>query len=245
MAKNLKTVEPTELATPQAANPMQAAIQAGASPAELLQFMELQERWEANEARKAYTAAMTQFRADCPTILKTEKAHNSTYAGLAGTLSQIKTLMSGCGFSHSWRTQQDGNGITVTCVITHSQGHSEETSLTAPPDTSGSKNNIQALGSTCSYLERYTLVAALGLTSSDSIDDDGQAAGQVVARITDEQALTIHSMITDNDLNLDRFMGWIKSSLKVGSIEDINVNAYPHVLEKIKTTIKAKQNADG
>ena len=32
--------------------------------------------------------------------------------------------------------------IAVTCVLTHEMGHSEETTLEALPDTSGSKNSI-------------------------------------------------------------------------------------------------------
>jgi hypothetical protein len=53
-------------------------------------------------------------------------------------------------------------------------GHSEEGAvLEGAPDTSGSKNSIQAVGSTVSYLERYTLLAATGLAAKDQ-DDDGR-----------------------------------------------------------------------
>ena len=62
----------------------------------------------------------------------------------------------------------------VTCKITHVKGHSEETTLSAPSDTSGSKNAIQAIGSTITYLERYTLLALTGLATSE-MDDDGKS----------------------------------------------------------------------
>jgi hypothetical protein len=61
----------------------------------------------------------------------------------------------------------------VTCILTHEKGHSEETSLQGPPDTSGSKNSIQAVGSSVTYLCRYTLLAACGLAASE--DTDGVA----------------------------------------------------------------------
>jgi len=86
----------------------------------------------------------------------------------------IQSLMTQCGLSHSWRYEQTVSGfLTIICVITHSEGHSEQTPITLPHDTSGSKNAIQALGSTSSYGERYTLFAMLGLASAP--DDDGQA----------------------------------------------------------------------
>jgi hypothetical protein len=47
--------------------------------------------------------------------------------------------------------------------------------LTSGPDTSGSKNPIQALGSAVSYLQRYTLLSLAGLATEDQ-DDDGATA---------------------------------------------------------------------
>jgi len=228
----------------QAMTPVQAAMASGASPTELLQFMELQERFEANEARKAFVMAMSKFRADCPTILKTESAHNSKYASIAKTLGQIKQIMSDNGLSHSWRTNQEGANITVTCVLTHSQGHSESTSLTAAPDTSGSKNAIQAIGSTVKYLERYTLEACLGLASSEEGDDDGQAAGHMAERISEDQALTLHSMLTENEVDVAKFERWLMGELKCAGINDISVNAYDYVVTQAKAAIERKANAN-
>ena len=50
--------------------------------------------------------------------------------------------------------------------------------MAAGPDGSGGKNAIQAIGSTVSYLERYTLLAATGLATEDQ-DDDGRGANPV------------------------------------------------------------------
>jgi uncharacterized protein YyaL (SSP411 family) len=61
----------------------------------------------------------------------------------------------------------------VTCVL-FGHGHSEETTLSGPADASGSKNAIQAIGSTLTYLQRYSLVQALGLAAAE--DDDGNTA---------------------------------------------------------------------
>ena len=230
------------LASNQAISPIQAAMQSGASPAELLQFMELQERFDANEAKKAFVLQMSKFRAVCPTIEKTESGHNCTYASIAGTLRQIKGLLADHGFSHSWRTtQDDAKNITVTCIVTHSQGHSEETSITAPPDTAGSIKGIQGIGSTITYLERYTLTALLGLASGDK-DDDGQAA--IAPRITEEQELELYAMLTDADMDADKFERYASKTIGAAGFSDIRADQYDYVVKLAKDAIKMKQEKD-
>jgi hypothetical protein len=64
--------------------------------------------------------------------------------------------------------------IEVTCILTHKQGHSEETTMTGPVDYSGFKNAIQSRGSSTTYLERYTLIGALGLVTADTDNDGGK-----------------------------------------------------------------------
>jgi hypothetical protein len=85
--------------------------------------------------------------------------------------------------------------VTVICVIGHADGYSEEASkLSAAPDTSGSKNPIQSIGSAVTYLERYTLRAALGLAAAK--DDDGLSAnGKGSGLITEEQADQINKIL--------------------------------------------------
>jgi hypothetical protein len=81
--------------------------------------------------------------------------------------------MSKHGLSHSWDVRQEGTRIVVTCRLSHELGHSETVTMEGLADQSGNKNSIQQLGSTVSYLQRYTLKAILGLAS---VDDDGQQA---------------------------------------------------------------------
>jgi len=188
---------------------VQIAVEQGADIDKLEKLMAMQERWEANEARKAFNVAVSTFRAGCPSIQKTRAAHNSKYAGLAETISQIKSLMESCGLSHSWRTEQTGSAVSVTCKLTHVMGHSEETTLTAEPDKSGSKNSIQAIGSSVTYLQRYTLFSILGIASTDQ-DDDG--AGASTERITDDQALEIEGIIDERKKNKAKFLEYFKIS---------------------------------
>ena len=149
----------------------------------LEKLLSLQERYEANEARKAYHMAMAAFKANPPKIDKDKRVSFATsvgkttynHASLANVTEKISAELSKHGLSASWATKQNG-AVSVTCKITHIKGHSEETTLSASADTSGSKNAIQAIGSTITYLERYTLLALTGLATYDQ-DDDGRTAG--------------------------------------------------------------------
>src|SRR3990167_2499280 len=149
------------------------AVAGGADLEKLSKLLDLQEKWEANEARKAYHRAMAEFKQNPPEIAKDKKvAYGNTkynHASLANVVKKITKELSKHGLSASWSTQQNGQ-IIVTCKITHVLGHSEETSLSAPADSSGSKNSIQAIGSTITYLERYAILALLGLATHDQDD---------------------------------------------------------------------------
>jgi|JI9StandDraft_1071089.scaffolds.fasta_scaffold35387_5 hypothetical protein len=148
-------------------------------------LMGLQERWDANEAKKAYHAAMAAFKQNPPTILKDKHVEFTTskgttaydHATIGNVVKQIVASLAEHDLSHSWSTEQlDGGQVAVTCTITHKAGHSESVTLKAGRDESGGKNSIQALGSAITYLQRYTLLAITGLAVEDGSDDDGRGA---------------------------------------------------------------------
>ena len=221
---------------------LQIAVEQGADIDKLTKLMDLQERYEANQARKEYISAMSIFRAECPTIEKTREAHNSKYAGLAETINQIKPLLASNGLSHAWKTKQDNGAISVTCCVTHDQGHQECTTLTASADNSGKKNDIQALGSTLSYLERYTLYAVLGLASGD-MDNDGNR--EPVDLIDDEKLLTLEAKISDNyeTDGAERLKKWIFSTMKISHLSDIRADRLDWLNDEIDKAV-SRSNAN-
>ena len=159
---------------------LQIAVQQGANVDKLAKLLELHERWQANQARQAYNAAMAKFKQRPPKIIKNKhvKFDDTEYdhPTLDHVTEAITETLSAVGISHKWKMCQSPE-ISVTCVLTHEMGHSEETTLKASPDTSGSKNSIQAIGSTVTYLERYTLLAATGMAAAGT-DNDGRLADE-------------------------------------------------------------------
>lgn len=165
---------------PQATTPDQLlalAINKDLDIDKLAKLMELQKQYNDDLARKAFFSALSDFQINCPEIRKTKEVNFGQtkyfFAPLADIDRQIKKPLKDCGLSKRWEIKDTGEEIEVTCIITHLDGHSEQTGMKAKPDGSGSKNPIQARGSAIEYMKRYTLIGALGLTTTDT-DMDGR-----------------------------------------------------------------------
>lgn len=165
---------------------LQIAVSQGADLDKMERLMAMQERWEANQAAKQYAEAMAAFKAaDGVRIVKDKHVRFQSQKGITeydhatigNVVKVITEALAPHGLSHSWTTRQEGNEIHVTCKLRHRGGHFEEVTLSGNPDASGGKNPIQAIGSTVTYLQRYTLLLITGCATSDQPDDDGQTGG--------------------------------------------------------------------
>jgi hypothetical protein len=222
---------------------MMVAIEKGLDLDKVEKAMALQERWEANEARKAYHDAMAGFKAAPPEIEKDRHVripHKTgggvteyNHASLANVTQKINSALSQHGLSAGWKVAQDAGRITVTCTITHRLGHSESTSLSASPDDSGSKNSIQAIGSTISYLSRYTLLCLTGLATADQ-DDDSQAAGEPEQFINVDQCIEIQDLINETKSDAAKFLKYVGAE----SIEKIPAASYQKSIAALNQKLK-------
>lgn len=220
------------------------AVEKGANIEVLTQLMNLQERWEASQARKAFDAAMAAVKANMPRIVKTRKVDFTTakgrtnyqYEDLASIMAQIGPVLSEHGLSVRYRTHANPNEpIAVTCIISHRLGHSEENTLMAGRDDSGNKNSIQAIGSTVTYLQRYTLKAALGLAAS--ADDDGGKSEQTkeeAQAITEAQASVIRDLIEQAELQIDQFC----ERWKIEALVDIPKDKFNDVVGSLRRRVQ-------
>ncbi|MQY48233.1 hypothetical protein GAO09_19550 [Rhizobiales bacterium RZME27] len=213
-------IQRTENMPAQAAAPMTPmemvgrALEMGVSADILKQMMDLRDREDAKQARKAFDAAISKAKSRMSPVVKNATGHNSKrYADFSAIARMVDPILSEYGLSYRFKTTQIDK-ITVTCVLSHEDGHSEETTLSAPSDTTGNKNAIQAIGSTITYLSRYSLMASLGLSASE--DDDGRAAGRSDDQnrtITPEQVKTVLQLIEETESDIAQFcqMGKIDS----------------------------------
>ena len=129
------------------------------------------------------------------------------------------------GFTLTFRTGRDDDYITVTGILSHREGHSEETTMSLPVDMSGSKNAVQAVGSSTSYGKRYTTQALLNLTSRGE-DDDGAAHGAITAEQKDE----IIELIRKTNADTVKFI----EHLGVGSIDEIPASQFQRAIKALE-----------
>lgn len=161
-----------------------------ASIDKLERMLEMRERMQAQAAKAAYDNAIAEAKAEIPPIIKsgvvdyTNKDGKRTqfiHETLDGIAKIIDPILSKHGLSYRFRSNQGSGNVTVTCVVAHRDGYAEETSLSGAPDASGSKNPYQAVGSAVTYLQRYTLKLALGLSASKDTDGNISDQGTIAA----------------------------------------------------------------
>jgi len=193
--------------------------------AKLEKLLELKERWDAEEARKMFVSAMAAFKSEPIQILKTKFVNilggaKFAHATLADVVDAACAAMGRHGLSHKWETKQEGAKITVTCILSHELGHSESTSLFAEPDNTGNKNSIQAVGSTVTYLQRYTLLALTGMATTDQ-DTDG--------RITPAQAEQMGPAISEKqEAELQDYADALRQCDSEAQLKGVFADAYKY-----------------
>jgi hypothetical protein len=223
-----------------------AIARAAENPAVDIEKMErlfaMHEKMQATQARTEYMAALAQLQADIPDNIpengKIEVHGNvkSRYALWEDVNKAIRPVMQRHGFAISFRTTQEAQSITVSCVLSHSGGHDETTSLTLPHDGSGSKNAVQAVGSSITYGKRYTAGELLNLTSR-GMDDDGKKAGD--PGINEQQYLAISDMVERTGTDLTRLL----ATANIDRLDDLPSKSFGLVMASLKQKLAIKVSA--
>ena len=103
-----------------------------------------------------------------------ENSHfRSRYADLAAVREAIRAPLSQNGLSYVQFLRGDQGALEIETMLMHKSGQYLADTLRIPL----SKNDAQGIGSAASYGRRYSLMALVGIASSDD-DDDGNAASE-------------------------------------------------------------------
>lgn len=232
-----------------------AAFDPNVDADKVAKLLEMARQHEADQAKRAYTKAMLKVKLELPIIDRRgaiqihEKGKPKTDDNLIQSTAfarwedidaAITPILNKHGFTLTFRT---GNGpapeyrVIVTGVLAHEEGHSEESSMALPLDTSGSKNNVQAAGSSTSYGKRYVTTSLLNIRTKGE-DDDG-TEGDTPGKITDDQMQTIRELIDRFDADVEKFCEY----LGVASLADIPHNRYGEAIAALN--LKATQQGGG
>lgn len=225
-------------------------------------LLAMHERLKASQAKATYLAALAEMKPELPVIDRRGRievrektasgkrdgdvTQNTPYALWEDIDEAITPILAKRGFVLTFRcgVAQDGK-ITVTGVLGHRDGHSEETTITLPHDSTGSKNSVQAIGSSVSYGKRITATLLLNIRTKGQ-DDDGNLGGQGLSdTVSMEQADRILELLTRDGADVKLFCAYMGQTLKmdIARVLDIPASQYNHALEVINTRsqkVKAK-----
>jgi len=211
-----------------------SAQASGADIEKMQQLFDLKLRVDADNALREYNKAVAMFKTENTVIYKDSAVNygNTSYkhATLSNVVNKVTSLLAKYGLNHSWATKQENDIIFVNCKLAHADGHSENVSLSAPPDKSGSKNSVQSIASTVTYLQRYTLMMILGLASGDP-DTDGRTPNSApVDTITESQCADLEALIEEVNADKKGFLSY----LKVGSLEELPKSQYAGAVKALE-----------
>lgn len=203
-------------------------------------LLQMQERIMDRNAKSAYARALADMAPELPVIERNgaivvpdkggdaSKDRRTPYARLEDINEAIRAPMAKNGFAFSSRIETTpSNQIKITGILTHREGHSEETSFPLPHDSTGAKNAVQAIGSSITYGRRYTLLALLNITSHapQDADDDGKKAGEAET-IGPEDIAYVEQQLRDTGSDKGAFL----KAFKVESIDGLTQDAYKRAL---------------
>lgn len=193
------------------------------------QLFKLYTQMDAERARRSYHASFAVMQPDLPAVERKGTGHNSKkYARFEDIAASIKPVLSANGFGISFRLREEPGRVIVTCILSHRDGHAEETTHPFPYDATGNKNAIQSIGSATSYGKRYTMLALLGIATRDE-DDDGKKAGPAQPS-TAEERKDMEALIIET--NADR--GWLCEHYSVETLDDLNKTQVADCVAKLK-----------
>ena len=120
------------------------------------------------ELAKALAAANLEITN--PSLDAVNPHFKSRYASLGAIINAVRAPLAAQGISAVQTVSNDGGSVGVTTTLLHSSGEwMAETIWSALPD----RATVQQLGSSITYLRRYSLAAITGIVGEE--DDDGNA----------------------------------------------------------------------
>ena len=211
------------------------AMQKGYTPELIEKMMGLQERFEANEARKSFYDAKAAFKAEAPVVKKDKDnaQYKSRYASEDALFNTMNPVLSRHGLETCFEFPEVPEGRAVTCILTHRLGHSERVTLSGPLDVSGSKNPLQQVKSTVTYLRKATYEAILGIASGDKdSDDDGNGSAEAEF-ITEQQQADLVKLFQEKKFSDERIAKFFEY-MKADDLETILAKDFGKAINALK-----------
>lgn len=217
-----------------------AAVGKGANLADLNAALDLQMKWEQNEARKAFAksfaSAQEKIRAAIRKCVNPQT--HSRYADLEAVIESSRPVYTKEGFSVIFYEGETSlpEHVRICADVLHNLGHRETYHYDVPLDGLGIKGNanmtkIHGKASSTSYARRYLMCMIWNLPTQD--DDDGNSAAKD-ALISEEELATINEYLMTKNVDVKKLLGFAGAS-SLDTILKSNLN-------KVITALKNAEN---
>lgn len=191
----------------------------------------------AHQARIEFAADFSLLAGHIPNISKRGEQRNKgelmfKYTRWDDVMKALTPLLEEYGFSLTFESAPrpgEGGGLTITGCLLHRAGHQKQASIGLPLDTGPGRSNLQAIGSTISYGQKYVAKMLLNLVFGGD-DNDGVTTQGF---LTKAQVEEIDALLIETGSNLSKWLPIIG----VPSVEEI-----PYVrFEEAKGTLLRKR----
>jgi ERF superfamily len=237
----------SEAPQPASVNPLaliQTAIDKGVDAEQLSKLMDLQERFERNQAEKAFAYAMNRCQEKMPAVVRNQlNTHTQKmYANLEAVNTAIKPIYTAEGFSLSFGEDESkvADSVRIYVDVIHTGGLTRRHFGDFPLDGAGAKGGtnktgIQSKGSTISYGRRYLTLMIFNVTVADE-DTDGNPAGDTINR---GQLEELHDLLENCTragvpVAMPAFLKW----LGVDNLQDLPQREMGRATYELKRKIK-------
>lgn len=205
----------------------------------LEKLLTMYERIMDRNSQRAFNIAFAEMQAKLPVITEYGKIEvngvvRSEYGRFEDINDVLKPILAEHGFGLMFKVKGAGDTVAVTPILIHKEGHREEGEpMELGADTSGSKNSVQAMGSSTSYAKRYALIPFLNITTRGE-DDDGQAGG--ARTINEDQEATLQALIDEVKQDKAKFFTYASSKARrqIKKLGEIPLNLYPELLKSLE-----------
>jgi hypothetical protein len=217
-------------------------------------LLDMQERIEERDSKKAFTVAFNALQAELPIINRDGKIDHSSGDGTGTTRSGkralqtkyatypnlnrvVGPLLKRHGFTFSSAMEPELSGaMVVTSTLEHVGGFSRTTHFRVTADATGGKNNQQGWGSSQQYGMRYNMIALLNIVTEakEDIDNDGFAKD---GPVTKAQLDELVKLADDAGANKAKFC----IIMNVESFAEIPQSRFAEAKQQLNRKLKLKQ----
>ena len=149
------------------------AITANLDVEKMERLFVLKEKYDAQQAKEAFTRAKAKAQAEFPIIKKTKPVKNKAgqivyyYASTDGIVSQVQKPIADNGLSYRFDEKYENDNMIVTCIVQHEMGYEEATPFQVPIGSEAYMTDVQKHGARNTFAKRYAFCNAFGIITGD------------------------------------------------------------------------------